>query len=62
MILTGDALPYAVDVQFPWEDSPRRYHEENLRIPDLYVDKYPITNQQYKMFLDQSGWRPSISE
>ena len=29
--IEGDEVPLAVDVQFPWEDSPRRYHNEVLQ-------------------------------
>ena len=52
-------MPDAVDVQFPWEDSPRRHHTHDLVIPDLKVDKYPVSNQDYKAFLDSSGWAPA---
>ena len=30
--IEGDEVPLAVDVQFPWEDSPRRYHNEVLQV------------------------------
>ena len=29
--IEGDEVPLAVDVQFSWEDSPRRYHNEVLQ-------------------------------
>merc|ERR1712012_443913 len=28
-------------------------------IPNLKVDKYPVSNQDYKAFLDSSGWAPA---
>jgi hypothetical protein len=59
--IEGDPLPNAVDVQFPWEDSPRRRHDKELEIPELVVDVYPVTNLLYKSFLDESGWTPPIS-
>jgi len=47
-----------VDFQYPWEDFPRRHHERELEIQSFYIDKYPVTNAQYKRFLDASGYRP----
>ena len=55
-------MPLAVDVQFPWEDSPRRYHNQVLQASTLFVDKYPVTNSEYKQFLLESGWTPPLSE
>ncbi|MFZ0759334.1 MAG: formylglycine-generating enzyme family protein [Candidatus Sulfotelmatobacter sp.] len=47
-----------VDVQYPWEDSPRRFHEHPMRIKFFYIDKYPVTNAQFKKFLDSSHYHP----
>ncbi len=47
-----------VDVQYPWEDSPRRFHEHPMEIKSFYVDKYPVTNAQFKKFLDSSRYHP----
>ena len=33
-----------VDVQYPWEDSPRRFHEHRIELKPYYIDKYPVTN------------------
>ena len=33
-----------VDVQYPWEDTPRRFHEHGMQIKPFYIDKYPVTN------------------
>ena len=33
-----------VDVQYPWEDAPRRYHQHKMHIKSFYIDKYPVTN------------------
>ena len=60
--IEGNEIPNGVDVQFPWEDSPKRYHNEVLQVPTLLVDKYPVTNAEYKQFLLESSWRPSTSE
>ncbi len=47
-----------VDVQYPWEDSPRRFHEHAMRIKPFYIDKYPVTNSEFKRFLDATHYRP----
>jgi iron(II)-dependent oxidoreductase len=47
-----------VDVQYPWEDSPRRFHEHALEIKSFYIDKYPVTNAEFKKFLDSSHYHP----
>ena len=47
-----------VDVQYPWEDSPRRFHEHPLQIKSFYIDKYPVTNAEFKKFLDSSHYHP----
>jgi formylglycine-generating enzyme required for sulfatase activity len=47
-----------VDVQYPWEDSPRRFHEHPMQITSFYIDKYPVTNAQFKKFLDATHYHP----
>ncbi len=47
-----------VDVQYPWEDMPRRFHEHKMHINSFYIDKYPVTNAEFKKFLDASHYRP----
>src|ERR1700723_1514746 len=47
-----------VDVQYPWEDSPRRFHEHALQIKSFYIDKYPVTNAEFKKFVDSSHYHP----
>ncbi len=47
-----------VDVQYPWEDSPRRFHSHRMQIASFYIDKYPVTNAEYKKFLDATKYRP----
>jgi gamma-glutamyl hercynylcysteine S-oxide synthase len=47
-----------VDVQFPWEDSPRRYHEHKIHVDSFYMDKYPVTNAEFKKFLDATHYQP----
>jgi formylglycine-generating enzyme required for sulfatase activity len=47
-----------VDFQYAWEDFPRRHHDHELQIPAFYIDKYPVTNAQFKRFLAASAYRP----
>jgi formylglycine-generating enzyme required for sulfatase activity len=47
-----------VDVQYPWEDMPRRFHEHRMQIKSFYMDKYPVTNAQFKKFLDATHYHP----
>jgi iron(II)-dependent oxidoreductase len=48
-----------VDVQYPWEDSPRRYHEHLLHVDSFWIDRYPVTNADYKKFLDATRYHPA---
>ena len=55
--IEGGADP-GVDVQYPWEDSPRRFHEHAMQIKPFYIDTYPVTNAQFKQFLDAAHYMP----
>ncbi len=46
------------DVQYPWENTPRRFHERQMQLKAFYMDKYPVTNLEFKKFLDESHYRP----
>ena len=48
-----------VDVQYPWEDAPRRYHLHKMHIKSFYIDKYPVTNAEFKKFLDATHYHPN---
>ncbi len=45
-------------VQYPWEPEPRRYHLQSMTMRPFWIDKYPVTNAQFKEFLSKSGYRP----
>jgi gamma-glutamyl hercynylcysteine S-oxide synthase len=47
-----------VDVQYPWEDTPRRFHEHEMTVAPFYIDKYPVTNAQFNSFLDATHYAP----
>jgi formylglycine-generating enzyme required for sulfatase activity len=55
--IEGDAKD-GVDVQYPWEDSPRRFHEHEMTVAPFYMDKFPVTNAQFKQFLDATHYAP----
>ena len=48
-----------VDVQYPWEDMPRRFHEHRMQIHAFLMDKYPVTNADFKKFLDATHYHPA---
>jgi formylglycine-generating enzyme required for sulfatase activity len=47
-----------VDVQYPWEDSARRFHEHPMHMKPFWIDKYPVTNTQFKKFVDGTRYHP----
>ena len=48
-----------VDVQYPWEDAPRRFHEHRMHVHGFLIDKYPVTNADFKRFLDATHYHPA---
>ena len=58
--IEGDASNL-VDVQYPWEPTPRRFHEHTLEITPFFIDKYPVTNAQFRQFLDATHYAPKDS-
>ena len=52
---TDDA---GLDVQYPWENSARRFHEHRVHIASFYIDQYPVTNAKFKEFLDATHYHP----
>jgi formylglycine-generating enzyme required for sulfatase activity len=47
-----------VDVQFPWEDSPRRHHRRIMTIAPFFIDRHLVTNAEFHAFLERTGYRP----
>jgi len=47
-----------VDVQYPWENAPRRHHLHQLHVDSYWIDRYPVTNAQFKKFLDATHYHP----
>ena len=48
-----------VDVQYPWENTPRRFHDHPVHVSSFWIDRYPVTNAQFKKFLDSSHYHPA---
>ena len=51
-----------VDVQYPWEDAPRRAHRHRIDVQPFAIDRHPVTNAQFKAFLDDSGYWPADAQ
>ena len=47
-----------VDFQYPWEVSARRYHNHLIHVRPFWIDKYPVTNSDFKRFLDATHYYP----
>lgn len=47
-----------VDVAYPWEPTPRRFHDHVMEIRRFFLDRTPVTNRQFKAFLDATGYHP----
>jgi formylglycine-generating enzyme required for sulfatase activity len=58
-IMIEGADQAGVDVQYPWEDAPHRHHRHTMTTAPFFVDKYPVTNMQFKKFLDATHYRPA---
>ena len=47
-----------IDIQYSWEDIPRRFHRHFMHINAFAMDKYPVTNREFKAFLDATHYHP----
>ena len=52
------AMIPGVDVQYPWEDTPRRFHEKSMQVAPFFIDRFPVTNAQFKAFLEATHYAP----
>jgi formylglycine-generating enzyme required for sulfatase activity len=48
-----------LDMQYPWEDSPRREHRRSMAIHAFFIDTYPVTNAEFKKFIDATHYHPA---
>lgn len=44
-------------ISYPYEDNGNKFEMRSF-----YMDKFPVTNSQFKNFLDASGYKPSVAE
>jgi formylglycine-generating enzyme required for sulfatase activity len=58
VMVEGDDIPQGVDVQYPWEDTAGRSHHHLMDIKPFYIDEYPVTNRQFKAFIDAAKYQP----
>ncbi len=61
VMIEGSELPLAVGIQHSWEKHPARSQKHKLSIPSFYIDKYPVTNKQFKLFMDAIHYKPKDS-
>jgi formylglycine-generating enzyme required for sulfatase activity len=48
-----------VDVQYPWEEAPRRHHRAPIEIDSYFIDQYPVTNTDFEQFLRATSYKPA---
>ena len=48
-----------VDVQYPWESTPRRGHRQRMAMQRFFIDRTPVTNAQFKAFVETTQYRPA---
>ena len=58
VMIEGDEIPKGLDVQYPWEDTAGRSHHHLMDLKSFYIDEYPVTNAQFKAFLNASKYQP----
>jgi len=58
LVIEGYAAE-GVDVQYPWEPNARRHHRHRIEMAAFAVDRCPVTDGDYKRFLDDSGYAPA---
>jgi iron(II)-dependent oxidoreductase len=47
-----------VDVQYHWEEAPRRHHLKTMQMRPFFIDKFPVTNAEFKKFVDATHYHP----
>jgi hypothetical protein len=48
-----------VDVQFPWEDVPHRFHSQSMTVGPFYIDKNLVTNADWAKYAQATGYKPA---
>ncbi|HET9826340.1 MAG TPA: formylglycine-generating enzyme family protein, partial [Chitinophagaceae bacterium] len=57
--ITGGELTMNVANGDEFISYPKKDYPKKIALRSYYMDKYPVTNNQYKMFLDNSHYRPA---
>ncbi len=47
-----------LDVQYPWEDIARRFHQHRVHVNSFDVDRTPVTNAEFKKFVTATNYHP----
>jgi formylglycine-generating enzyme required for sulfatase activity len=47
-----------LDFQYPWESSARRSHLHRMALKSFHIDRYPVTNAEFRKFVASTGYRP----
>ncbi|HEY8661593.1 MAG TPA: SUMF1/EgtB/PvdO family nonheme iron enzyme [Hanamia sp.] len=58
VMIEGNELPSAIGVQHPWEKHPSRSQRHFMNIASFFIDRYPVTNKQFKQFVDETKYHP----
>ena len=59
-LLNMNTTNHGVDVQFPWEIHPQRDHDHTMSVGPFYMDKYPVTNERYAVYLTELAMSPRM--
>lgn len=51
-----------VDVQYPWETTPSANHSAVFDVAPFYIDHSLVTNQDFLVFVEATGYNASVSE
>lgn len=47
-----------LDVAYPWEAAAKRFHDHPINIKRFFIDRTPVTNRQFKAFIDATHYHP----
>jgi formylglycine-generating enzyme required for sulfatase activity len=48
-----------LDVAYPWEQAAGRFHDHHMDIKRFFIDRTPVTNRQFKAFIDATRYQPT---
>ncbi|KAL0583678.1 hypothetical protein ABG067_006354 [Albugo candida] len=58
--LIPNASLYGTGVQYPGESRPQKNHSLLINVTDFWMDLYPVTNAQFRTFLQESSYQPKV--